>query len=177
MASFPSAIKSFTTRVNGDTVTPAMFNDLQDEVTAIQTWARSSLFTAVTSGALPDWQSYTPTWTNGSIGNGTLAGRYLDMGDIEYLAISVTAGSTTTFGAGGNWTFSLPVGVTGTIAVLSAFYFDGSTPYTGSGYLASSTTVGLVAITPTTSGFVTNAHPFAWANTHIMQVCGLVFKA
>ena len=58
------------------------------------------------------WQSYTPTWTAGttnpSIGNGTLAGRYTQIGKTCTVCISFSAGSTTTFGSG-NWSFSLPI--------------------------------------------------------------------
>ena len=57
------------------------------------------------------WQAFTPTWsaatTNPSIGNGTLAGRYVQIGKTCVLVIALTAGSTTTFGSG-NWSFSLP---------------------------------------------------------------------
>jgi len=57
------------------------------------------------------WTAYTPTWTaattNPSIGNGTLAGRYTQIGKTCVLVIGLTAGSTTTFGSG-NWSFSLP---------------------------------------------------------------------
>lgn len=57
------------------------------------------------------WQSYTPTWTadttNPSIGNGTLVGRYTQIGKTCILIIGLTMGSTTTYGSG-NWSFSLP---------------------------------------------------------------------
>lgn len=36
MASFPTAVKSFTTKNTGDTIQPADVNDLQDEVNAIE---------------------------------------------------------------------------------------------------------------------------------------------
>src|SRR5574342_565247 len=35
-ASFPSAVKSFTTKSSGDTIQATHINDLQDEVTAIE---------------------------------------------------------------------------------------------------------------------------------------------
>ena len=37
MASYPTAIKSFTTKATGNTIQAAHINDLQDEVTAIET--------------------------------------------------------------------------------------------------------------------------------------------
>jgi hypothetical protein len=57
------------------------------------------------------WQSYTVSWTadttNPSIGNGTLVGRYTQIGKTCILIIGLTMGSTTTYGSG-NWSFSLP---------------------------------------------------------------------
>ena len=57
------------------------------------------------------WQSYTVSWTavttNPSIGNGTLIGRYVQIGKTCILVIGLTMGSTTTYGSG-NWSFSLP---------------------------------------------------------------------
>lgn len=58
------------------------------------------------------WDTYDPTWTatttNPKIGNGTLAGRYLRVGQTVDVLISLTWGSTTDGGAG-NWRFLLPV--------------------------------------------------------------------
>lgn len=176
-ASFPSAVKTFTTRANADVITPGFFNEPYDEITAIETFMRSSLFSSVNSSGLPLWQSYTPTWTNGVIGNGTLTGYYLNMGTMQFVNVSMTAGSTTTFGGGSPWSFSLPAGTTASGAVLSAWFLDGSTPYVGSGYLASSSTVGIVGINPTTSDFVKSTHPFTWATGDIMQFSGIVFKS
>ena len=57
------------------------------------------------------WQSYTVSWTaattNPSIGNGTLSGRYTQIGKTVIGSISLTMGSTTTYGTGA-WSFSLP---------------------------------------------------------------------
>lgn len=58
------------------------------------------------------WQSYTVSWTaattNPSIGNGTLAGRYVQIGKTVICNITLVMGSTTTYGSG-KWMFSLPV--------------------------------------------------------------------
>jgi hypothetical protein len=64
------------------------------------------------SGA-PGWTAYTPTWTcssgtNPAIGNGTLTGRYWQLGATVYVRIFMQSGSTTTYGTG-NWLFALPV--------------------------------------------------------------------
>jgi hypothetical protein len=58
------------------------------------------------------WQDYTVAWTSGgtapSIGNGTLTGRYVILGDTGHFSIKLTGGSTTNWGTG-NYLWSLPV--------------------------------------------------------------------
>ena len=60
---------------------------------------------------LGKWQSYTVSWTasttNPAIGNGTLNGKYVQIGKIVTCNILMVPGSNTTFGSG-NWSFSLP---------------------------------------------------------------------
>jgi hypothetical protein len=61
---------------------------------------------------LTAWTSYTPTWTSDSstpsIGNGSLTGRYKQIGKTVFFSLKLTYGSTTTGGAGA-WMFGLPV--------------------------------------------------------------------
>lgn len=58
------------------------------------------------------WTAYTPTWSSSgtapAIGNGTLTGRYIQLGKLVVFRIFWQAGSTTTFGTG-YWTWTLPV--------------------------------------------------------------------
>jgi hypothetical protein len=64
------------------------------------------------SDAVPDdWTAYTPVWTASTapaLGNGTLTGAYMQVGDLVFIKIVLSPGSTTTFGTG-PWRFSLPV--------------------------------------------------------------------
>lgn len=53
------------------------------------------------------WQSWTPTWTNLTIGNGTTNARYIQTGKTVFYRLIVTFGSTTTMGT--NPIFTLPV--------------------------------------------------------------------
>lgn len=57
------------------------------------------------------WRSYTPTWaasgTAVSLGDGVIAGKYRRSGDWVTAAITLTMGSTTTFGTG-TYSFTLP---------------------------------------------------------------------
>jgi len=74
---------------------------LEREVERLQRWEQP----------VGNWQAYTVSWiastTNPSIGNGTLVGRYTQIGKTIMGNIFIKMGSTTTFGSG-YWRFSLP---------------------------------------------------------------------
>jgi hypothetical protein len=57
------------------------------------------------------WTTYTPTWTasttNPTIGNGTLEGRYIELGSAVFGEVRIVAGSTTNRGSG-TYAISLP---------------------------------------------------------------------
>jgi hypothetical protein len=59
------------------------------------------------------WVAYTPTLTNITLGNGTLTGRYKQIGKLVFFEVTLTFGSTTTLATVANYTqsprFSLPV--------------------------------------------------------------------
>ena len=120
------------------------------------------------------WQSYTPTWTAGttnpSIGNGTLSGRYIQIGKLVYCQFTMRAGSTTTFGSG-NWRFSYPVAPDGTSANLyqvgSIYALDnGAANYNGITQYAGVTYMGLII----SGNWVSATAPFTWANGDVLEV-------
>lgn len=53
------------------------------------------------------WQSWTPTWTNLTVGNATQASKYTQIGKTVIAEIQLTLGSTSTVGT--SPTFTLPV--------------------------------------------------------------------
>lgn len=77
-----------------------------------QTLTNKSLTISQVTDLASAWASFTPTWTatvtNPVIGDGTLAGRYKQVGKMVFFQIAMTAGSTTTFGSG-TYAFALPV--------------------------------------------------------------------
>jgi hypothetical protein len=85
------------------------------------------------------WTTYTPSWTasttNPAIGNGTLIGRYKQIGKTVFVYIRMQAGSSTTFGTG-QWRFSLPVNGQATYSVIlpTTFLDNGTAWYQGLSY-------------------------------------------
>lgn len=129
------------------------------------------------------WVNYTPTWTSlggpPAVGNGTLSGRFLDLGKLIVVNITLLVGSTTSF-AGALHNFSLPAG-----------YTAGSQP-AGAGLAscqaqdvsASLTILGQGTGTPMTPLFMSGADandmnavsatvPFTWASSDVLLMSGM----
>lgn len=75
------------------------------------------------------WSNYTPSWTaasvNPAIGNGTITGRYIQIGKIVHFYAKLIMGSTSTYGTG-QWYVSLPVqaAATTTFGPMASRIFD-----------------------------------------------------
>lgn len=116
--------------------------------------------------------TYTPTWTNGVIGNGTLTGKYSHVGMDAKFEIHVVMGSTTTFGGGAEWSFSLPLTASDTNGACgSVFATDTGTAYYIGAWSQVSTTVIRCAVNAASAGF-TSTSPHTWANTDILRTAG-----
>jgi hypothetical protein len=126
------------------------------------------------------WETYTPTWTaaitNPAIGNGFIAGRYVQIQKLVHAQISITMGSTTTYGSGVYY-FGLPItsktayynfaalGVgtifdvsTANAYVVSANYQTGATGYVS------------LRFTGAGNGDVTNTAPYTFATNDIITL-------
>ena len=117
--------------------------------------------------------AYTPTWTgsttNPAIGNGTIVGRYMRHGKRVTATISITAGSTTTYGSG-YWIFTLPFTADTTVSPIGAAQvLDSSTGtiYSGHAIHVSSTT--MVVYTHNTTAAVGAAVPMTWATSDTLR--------
>jgi hypothetical protein len=128
---------------------------------------------------ISEWQTYTPVWattgTQPSLGNGVLQGKYRQVGSEIEIEIRFSGGSTTTWGTG-EFTFSIPSGLTMTGLNIG----DDSTASPGSSVVAvddsagigyglraipfSSTQIGLWRNeAAATAVRVTSTAPFTWA--------------
>jgi hypothetical protein len=135
----------------------------------------------------PVWEDFTPVWTAAStapaIGNGTLAGRFVQLGtgtgSLVVATIRFQAGGTTTFGTGA-WRFTFPV---------EPAQADAALVYgIGSGYLENNAVKGYPAtvaikdvagtkfvrvIAVETDGsaiIVSNTGPFTWGDNDYFNI-------
>ena len=114
------------------------------------------------------WQSYTVSWTaattNPSIGNGTLAGRYVQIGKTVIGVIKLVMGSTTTYGSGA-WSFSLPYAVKNSYSLGQwASYGAGAVYNTGHSILYPNTGVVSSFIRDSGVSYLNATTPHTWAS-------------
>lgn len=139
----------------------------------------------VNGSPITDWQTYTPSWgaatTSPVLGNGTITGRWRQVGDTMQISVRLTMGSTTTYGTGA-WFFTIPSGYSvDTTKNLKADTsinnrggaFNGSSIFDVAPYYRTTTTIGVRALnsaaTFTSHADINNNTPFAWASTHSLQ--------
>jgi hypothetical protein len=118
------------------------------------------------------WTSYTPTFSNLTLGNGTIDFDYIQIGKTVHVRGTLTWGTTTSATASGVF-FSAPVAAltaTGSPIVGHARFNDiGTNNYSGNVTLSGAGTFGLVAINTAGSfaalSTVNNTIPMTWAST------------
>lgn len=98
------------------------------------------------------WQSWTPIWTNLTIGNGTLTyAKFIQIGKTVHFRLKFTIGSTTSVGS--YIEFSAPVTLNGDygttdplIGIVSCYDLSATTPYFSTMQVVSSTVIGIRAL-------------------------------
>lgn len=140
-----------------------------------------ALYASFETGWLPE--AYTPVWTassvNPAIGNGSIVGRYLNLGGYcTIVRVIVTMGSTTTYGTG-SYAISLPV----TPELIAAGHFmayvqdvsAGGTIYNGRGFISGSTVL-LLNNDATITSTMTPTSPITFATGDLIHLFGVYFK-
>lgn len=158
---------SIPTIASGDTTTvPTNLATYRDALKAL-----SEAWTSYGSGA-----SWTAVSSNPAIGNGTWAAAYLQVGKLVMVRISITMGSSTTYGSG-QWRVALPVAPKSGIRwSFQAEALDANVNqytcrgvYDGGGTYASIFRVGGGAAADTS---VTGTAPFTWGTGDVLTVQG-----
>lgn len=124
-------------------------------------------------GASSVWASWTPTWTNLTVGNATIIAKYGRIGKFIFGRLSIILGSTSS--VSGAVSFSLPVtraaygGTLGNTILGSCRLFDTSAPATrGGAIFTPTTTTALVTVIDTSGTYqsfvdLSSTVPFTWA--------------
>lgn len=129
------------------------------------------------TGSTWAWQSWTPTWTNVTIGNATVVAKYVQTGKTVDFLLSVVWGSTTS--ASGQFTYSLPVTTSANYAIRHAIglclLFDTSAGLTNQSVTrwVGTTTGDIVYIAGTLAQTNTSSTaPWTWATGDTIQISG-----
>jgi hypothetical protein len=137
---------------------PALGQELAEDVETVLT-------------GLGTWDDYTPTVNGLTIGNGTVAFRYVQIRNTVFVHGKITAGSTTT-GTGSNIGATLPVTASTSKPSSGSCYLNDASAvkvYDANVRLQSSTLFDLVN-GGGTYGTVVNGNPFTWANSDFLVV-------
>ncbi len=127
--------------------------------------------------AVTDPAAYVPTWTgsssNPAIGNGTISGRYYQIGNLVYFTFYLSCGSTTTYGSG-NYSYSLPVTAASNSVnyIITAWVYDSGTAYRiGAGRITAGGTTFKVYIDSATAETGPSV-PMTWVSGDGLEVSG-----
>jgi len=118
------------------------------------------------------WTAYTPSWTNVTVGNGTVLARYRLLGPKTVLAsTTLTLGSTSSVGSGGAY-MSLPVAassgsVTNSLLGSCGFQDSSAGAWRAGGAFKNSTNVRLILADGTN---LSATVPWTWATGDIITV-------
>lgn len=177
-ADWVAGITASTPTIRGFVLVPGQFEEPNRPVDT--TFAVLSRTTGGIS--FGQWQAWQPIWsaasgTNPAIGNGTITGRYVQVGKTVTFTAQITAGSTTTFGTtsgGYQLTYPVPPRV-GSPDMVCFLRLGGIGSWLGQGVVADSVHMNLQAATSTTDGrlnAITSTSPVAMTSAVTIRVNG-----
>lgn len=160
--------------------------DTDDDGTGTTGTIHNNAWLQLIYDAIEAWglDSYSPAWTaasaNPAIGNGTITGKYLEVGDVVWFAARIVAGSTTTFGTGA-YSVSTPNSAATAIGLGSVWVqaFDssaGNAMYAGVATLNTSTTVAPATLAQPAVAWSPTV-PITFASGDAIVVMGFYFRA
>lgn len=150
--------------------------------TTPKTWASGDVLTAADMNTyvrdnlnwwLAAWTSYTPTLTNITLGNGTVAGAYRQVGTVVTFRAQFTFGSTSSVSSQGR--LSLPVTASAQFQMVDAWAVHGSSFYQLWGEITNAGTLDRILRNgggTTADTLISGTNPFTWATNDILVVTG-----
>jgi hypothetical protein len=110
------------------------------------------------------WTDFTPTFTNITVGNGTLSCAYLQIGRFVTARYSLVLGSTSSVGSAGNATLPVPIASNTQIGG-KAWYRDSSATSNYQGLVALSGSVMVFLRLVEAQTGISATSPFTWASS------------
>lgn len=121
------------------------------------------------------WTSFTPSWTNITVGNGTNTGSYVQIGKTVHFRTYFKMGSTSSIG--GSVTLALPVAIatySQALAVIAnvEMYEQGASLWVGTLYSNGGVRVLTVSGTRITVAAISSSVPFTWGTDDTLTIAG-----
>lgn len=169
--------------INGIDLTANYLEESSASATYLTQVNASTTYAAKSDFSNTAWTVYTPTITADSggfsLGNGSIAGRYKQIGKTVFFHAKLVFGSTTNPG-GGHWNFGLPVTAYDSNFQFSASILDDGAAWyggIGNGNYTGSTTSFAVIIPGTNASVTTwatvgNGGPFTWGASDNITISG-----
>lgn len=134
------------------------------------------------TGSSWSWQSWTPTWTNLTVGNGTVVAKYIQIGKTVVFRLSIAFGSTSSISGG--VIFTLPVtavsyGGSATMQPIGTVrIFDSGTGVFEGAIYFNSTTTAVTSVFNSASTYVSGASlsstvPMTWTTSDELNVSAI----
>jgi hypothetical protein len=145
--------------------------------------ASASAAKKVALGSAFVWTSFTPSWTNLTVGDGTNLGSYTHVGKTTFFRIIFTFGSTSSIGGSVSVNFpATSASLTGSVIVGNVRLVDatGSTYFGNAMYLS---TAAMIVTSFAVSGSsiiqaaLSSTAPFTWATSDAIQITGFYERA
>jgi hypothetical protein len=196
MAEYPTAVKSFTTRSAGDTIQPAHMNDVQAEITAIETDILTNGLSLLSgqidfpatqvpsagANTLDDYEegTFTPTITSAGGGAGTYGTQvaaYVKVGSLVFVSGRVILATKGTLAAGAVSLSGLPFAALGTANLFFAATIPGwqqlaTTAVNVTGFIAAGDSAIQLTLVPSAT-----ASPSAMVVSDLNATAGFTFSA
>ena len=121
------------------------------------------------------WETYTPTFVNITVGNGTVVARYSQVNKLVTVQMKFTLGSTSTIGGAGGCTMSLPktsvsaqYDAAASLIGIGGMYDNAGTNYFGWVSWKSTSTVGFGSLLVNRYQEIYAPSPFTWGTGDIL---------
>jgi len=130
-------------------------------MTALGDFSAGDVLTAADLNAIGTWTSFTPVWTNLTVGNGTQIAEYCKINEIVFWRVQLVFGSTTSISSTVYIDFPFPadsnqLGAVGGSVTLDD---DTSTDYYGSLYRSTTDRARVIS-------YAVNGSSISWASTN-----------
>jgi hypothetical protein len=141
------------------------------------TFTAGQVLTAAELNGIGTWTTFTPSWSNITVGNGVSTGRYSQINDMLFIKATFKLGSTSTMGT--NPGITIPGGFTaenaGQAQVGSVIYEDaGTATFLGSAFAESTTILRFYVLNAAVAyaawAVVTASVPMTWATNDVVGI-------